>query len=999
MIKQLLSLIATEDKKNPMTDEELAQALGVGREKVNELRQAANIPSYLVRREDVLLKTITKLLQEDKNLSYRKLVIALNKRGFTISTFGLNKYRVHIDAIKAGSNDKAKLSSAKDGSMGASKAKIKETEAFFNIVGYNGSLSQMIKLAKAAVLYPQYGLHTLISGSTGVGKSQLVEEMHRFAQQVRGKKIPLVVLNCADYGDNPQLLVAQLFGYVKGSFTGAETEKAGLVEKANNGILFLDEIHRLPPKGQEILFRIMDKGEFSRLGETEHVRRVNMMIVGATTESIESALLNTFRRRIPMSIAIPPLVGRPNSERLQLVKIFLTGEASRVKKVIQVPKEIMKCLLLYKCTGNIGQLKSDIQVICAKAFLNSLDSEENVMKISMHDLPVHVQNQMAEMLTQKTELDLLDTDELNINPSGTMPAATLTKNELPEYNIYQFIEKRMDELLIADKSTAEAKHILATELEEKIKATTLSIENKYAGISNTLLEDIVGKELISIVDDIKRILISEMGARDFEIIKILCLHLSAAVERLRTGKPIINPHNESIKNNYRQEFKIALKIIRMLKFKLGLEFPEDEAGFIALYLNHFFTKAQSGDSSNKVGLIIVAHGEVAKALLDIAQVIVGIKHGVAITMGFDEKVEVVFDRVRAAAKEVNQGRGVLLLVDMGSLINFAELITDELGIPTRVISRVDTLLVMEAIRKSVLPSATLYTVYDSLVELSEMFPRFITKMLERPKAGLTRTIVTTCLTGKGTALKIKQVIEEKLRLHKKDIEVLPIGLMDGETDIAKEITSLQQMSRDIVLITGMINPYCKNIPFLSFEEVLSGGKFETLLANLSLRDELEEGHTKTAEINAAKLEDMFEPRLVRVFHSLASKEEILNIMAGVMCREGYVSAGFYNDVMEREEWGSSYIGNGVAIPHTGKTGNIIKPGIGIAIIKNAVEWDENEVSVIFMLALKTEHKDLFMQLYSLIKETDMLDRICNIPDAKLMVTEVLHYVGRKSSDT
>ncbi|WP_122629128.1 sigma 54-interacting transcriptional regulator [Lucifera butyrica] len=994
MIKQLRSLIEGEDKKNPLTDEELAQRLGVGREKINELRQAADIPNYLSRREDVLLKAIAQLLRENRDLSYRKLVIALNKQGFQISSFGLTKYRKDMEAIRAGNTGKATPDIAKPPQRILSNAEVEKNEAFSSVVGYNGSLAPVIKLAKAAILYPQYGLHTMISGSTGVGKSQLVEEMHRFAQQVRSRKIPLVVFNCADYGDNPQLLVAQLFGYGKGSFTGAEADKAGLVEKANGGILFLDEIHRLPPKGQEILFRIMDKGEFSRLGETERVRKVNLMIIGATTEGIESSLLNTFRRRIPVTIQIPPLEGRPNSERLQLIRIFLGREAARINKVIQVPKEIMKLLLLYQCSGNIGQLKSDIQVICAKAFLNSLSGGSEIMKISLTDLPLHVKNQPANLVLQKTELDLIGAGELEIAPNSKPGITAMVSKDIPEYNIYQLMEKRMDELLRDHKSAAEAKQILDNELEDKIRVTTLSIENKYAGISTTLLQDIVGEELIRVMDDIKRILVSEMGVRDFGIINVLCLHLSAAWERLRTGKPIVNPHWESVRNHYKREFKIALKITRMLKLKLGLEFPEEEAGFIALYLNHFSAKERAGNFAGNVGLIVVTHGEVAKALIDIAQAIVGIQHGVAITMGMDEKVEAVLERVRAAAKAVNQGRGVLLLVDMGSLITFGELITEELGIPTRVIARVDTLLVMEAIRKSVLPSATLYTVYDSLVELGELFPRLIAKPRTGPKTDWQKTIVTTCFTGKGTALKIKYIIEEKLRQLKSDMEVIPLGLMGSQSDIAAEIACLQQASREIVLITGMINPHYQEIPFLPMEEVLNGEKLETLIANIKLRDELVEKNALQEECIPAGLKDLFHAGLVRVFHSLASKEEILNIMAGVMCAAGYVGENFYNDVMERESWGSSYIGNGVAIPHTGKTANIYKPGIGIAVIKNPAAWDEDEVSMVFMLALKAEHKDLFLSFYSLLKETDMVEQLGNLSDAGLIVTEVLNYVGK-----
>ena len=166
------------------------------------------------------------------------------------------------------------------------------------MIGYNGSLEYQIQVASAAVSYPPNGIHTLIIGKTGVGKSMLAAEMARYLEQERGCPQPFVTFNCAEYADNPQLLLAQLFGYVRGAFTGAEKNKRGLVEEADGGILFLDEIHRLPPTGQEMLFTLIDNGSYRRLGDSE-TRSASLMIIGATTEDPSAFLLSTFKRRIP----------------------------------------------------------------------------------------------------------------------------------------------------------------------------------------------------------------------------------------------------------------------------------------------------------------------------------------------------------------------------------------------------------------------------------------------------------------------------------------------------------------------------------------------------------------------------------------------------------------------------------------------------------------------------------------------------------------------------
>ncbi len=94
------------------------------------------------------------------------------------------------------------------------------------------------------------------------------------------------------------------------------------LEIANGGILFLDEIHRLPAEGQEMLFTFIDKGTFKRLGDATKERESKVLIICATTENPTSTLLDTFNRRIPMKIEIPSLRDRTMIERMELVKIF-----------------------------------------------------------------------------------------------------------------------------------------------------------------------------------------------------------------------------------------------------------------------------------------------------------------------------------------------------------------------------------------------------------------------------------------------------------------------------------------------------------------------------------------------------------------------------------------------------------------------------------------------------------------------------------------------------
>ena len=126
---------------------------------------------------------------------------------------------------------------------------------FMEMAGADGSLESVIKQVKIAVKYPPAGLPLLIQGNTGVGKSYLASLAYRYAidQGILSSDAPFLTFNCAQYYNNAELLSSNLFGYMKGSYTGAVADKKGLLEEADGGIIFMDEVHRLTPEGQEKL--------------------------------------------------------------------------------------------------------------------------------------------------------------------------------------------------------------------------------------------------------------------------------------------------------------------------------------------------------------------------------------------------------------------------------------------------------------------------------------------------------------------------------------------------------------------------------------------------------------------------------------------------------------------------------------------------------------------------------------------------------------------------
>ena len=272
------------------------------------------------------------------------------------------------------------------------------------------SLKNSINLAKTSILYPPFGMNSLIIGDTGVGKSMLAKLMHSYAQSLKAIDIPFIHFNCSDYSNNPQLLVSHLFGVKKGTFTGASSDKEGLIEKANNGIIFLDEIHNLPNEGQEMLFLYMDTGCFRRFGEISEQRKSSALIICATNKDINSTLLDTFLRRIPIKIPLPSLAERELDERLTLIELFIKGESEKLSEDILISRKSLLALLSYNCPNNIGQLKNDITLSVANAYFQYIVHNKKQIKINSPDLPAHIKESLdnSNLDKENTLLDHID---------------------------------------------------------------------------------------------------------------------------------------------------------------------------------------------------------------------------------------------------------------------------------------------------------------------------------------------------------------------------------------------------------------------------------------------------------------------------------------------------------------------------------------------------------------------------------------------------------------
>ena len=982
MINEIKELIQNEDKKNPYTDEQIGNLLNLRREQVTVLRQKEGIPDSRERRKPFVEEKMKEILEEDPGISERELTRRVLNCGFDISRYTIRQYRQELteqnqpqlQPVETVGKKTEKTEEIKSSKGGVTISNV--GDAFSHIIGYKGSLKPLIQQTKAAVLYPPRGLHTLILGEPGVGKSDLAEAMYNFAKEVKtvSESAPFIFFNCADYANNAQLLMAQLFGYVKGAFTGAETEREGLVEKANGGILFLDEVHRLPPEGQELLFYLMDRGKFRRLGETDALRRVDIMIVAATTENPESSLLVTFRRRIPMVVEIPSIALRPVSERKDLITEFFHKEARRTKATIEVSPEVIRALLLYECPGNIGQLLSDIQVACARGFLNYMINQIEKIKINVEDLPAHARKGLLK-IQNRTKIENLITGNLVVHPDN-QPVRGVFREDLYTLpsEIYQYIEQRYQELQNQDMTHDIINYIIGGELETRFKKMIKNIEASTRPLEKRDLVKIVGIEVVDIVEKILKIAERKLGIAGESLFYCLAIHLSTTLDRLRQGKAILNPQMPKVREDYPKEYKVAEEIVALIENIMNISLPEDEIGFVTMYLSTLTEKEESREEG-RVGIVLISHGHVAEGMAEVANRLLGVIHAKSVEMSLDESPERALDRTMEIVKSAEEGKGVLLLVDMGSLVTFSEIITQRTDIKTRVVARTDTVMVIEAVRRAILPGVTLDEIADTLEES----PKYITRLSKGSikKNSRPKVLLTICITGEGSAKKVKDLIENLIPEIKEELEIIPIGAMTG--NINKIIYDIKK-SKQIIAVVGTVNPDVENVSFIPIEDIVMGP-----------------GITKIKELIDTEppmsLQDVLDQETTFLNLKVETKNEAILEISKKMARLGYVKDDFARGAYEREALGPTYVGNNMAIPHADPS-YVLKPSVAVARLKNKIDWDGQKVDLVFMLALHTSCHSIVQHLYHVINSDEFIKnykKICNYKQLSALINNV-HYL-------
>lgn len=668
-------------------------------------------------------------------------------------------------------------------------------DPFAGLIGIDGSLRNVVEQVKSSVIYPPNGLPSLLVGDSGVGKSMVAHLAYLYAKKRGFCSGNWVVLNCAEYANNPELLSSMLFGHVKGAFTGADNGKSGLLEAARDGYLFLDEVHRLTPENQEKLFQFMDKGIYRKVGETELNHTSNARLIFATTERENADFLQTFLRRIPLVIQIPNFQKRSRKEKMALISVLFLKEAKIIRRNLNINSQVVQLLLNNVNKGNIGKLGNIVKLSCAKVLLNGQPGFQDTMEIKIEDLPEDFikQNDAVINFPEKDVSIQIDYENDEINSKNTSESDKL-------YDFAGSITRIVMSLETNDDKNERASDQLSKLSNQIIDYISFELNDSR----QTVLTEYIESALKSVLSN----MYLNFGLNQFNSGINLLTKLVTYINNYEDVRMVDNlvEANMVIKKNYNNQYKLCLMLVDSLKHQFTIK----NEMLYCLFLFNFLFSQENQLISREINAVIISHGYSTAS--SIATTVNRLLENY-VYEGFDMPLEATVSDILRKLKEyfktIDNEKDLVILVDMGSLTKIQDelksIYAGNIGIITNVTTQI-ALIVGNKIMNN--------EAFEKLVRTTAegVLPEYAFIHQEKKKS----VILTTCIAGIGATKYLQELVKKNTNGE------IPIIAEDyyrlKEKGISDDISKKYQVK----MIIGMDDdPEIEGIPYLSVEGLIN----------------------------------------------------------------------------------------------------------------------------------------------------------------------------------
>ncbi len=316
------------------------------------------------------------------------------------------------------------------------RTQLEESDHFGSIIGRNARMKQIFDMLRTVA---RSDSSVLIQGENGTGKELVARAVHRHSN--RADKT-FLAKNCAAIPD--QLLESELFGHIKGSFTGANTDRKGIFEEADGGTLFLDEISEMPLSLQAKLLRVLQEGEVQRVGSNE-VIPVDVRIISSTNRDLQKEVQQGgFRKDLFFRLNVIPVLLPPLRERRDdiplLAEHFLKKYSEKLGvSVLGIGEEGMRWLVSQSWEGNVRELENTIERAVVMATKNVLDAASFAPMDALVESPGELDLDMGEITIHEMEKRLILSTLKRYENNRTRSADSLgisirtLRNKLNEY--------------------------------------------------------------------------------------------------------------------------------------------------------------------------------------------------------------------------------------------------------------------------------------------------------------------------------------------------------------------------------------------------------------------------------------------------------------------------------------------------------------------------------------------------------------------------------------
>lgn len=668
-----------------------------------------------------------------------------------------------------------------------------QSTVFAKMIGYDASLKHCIQLAKAALLYPMGTLNIALIGEKGTGKTLFAHCLYRFAieENVILPTTPFIKIDCREYLNNEEDIIQCIFN----DNTMDEADK-NFFQRDGRKVIYLDSIHVLSSRTKGILLR-------KYAGEN-----VKPILIASCMD--KSSLLDSpLAKEFPVTIELPQLSQRTMQERWEMVQKFLIEEARGIKRTLTVREELMRCLLLYECKNNCYQLKGDIKLGCANAYVREYKNTGDVplyvtdfgTQVRRGFLKYHLYREEIEKLIPKNYDYKFSADSPEIHENTlTVKRLENSRKKTEKDNVYEIINKKANELKALGMNEDEINMVLGAEVErafsEYRKNLIKEVENKDK------LFALVDKAIIELVEEFLEEAERKLDRKFSESIFYgLCLHIKGILNRTESPRKVEKKQLTDILTHYKKEYLLSSALGEQLEQRFHLEISVDEILMMTLFLCY---ETPEQKPIGKPAILFAFYGEgiaeeIVKTIIDITK-----QDNVhAFEVPFGKQTEEIYDELCLEIQRIHQGKGVFVVYDSNSLEDSLLTMGDELGIEIRQMRIPITTVGIELARKSLTEQS-----------VDRLYQEALSKM-NYPGQRQKKIIVTLCSTGRGGAEELKRYIERYGQLQ--DTDVVAVALSDRAV-IKEEFRRI--MKRGIIqCVVGTFDPNIFSIPFISISEV------------------------------------------------------------------------------------------------------------------------------------------------------------------------------------